>query len=60
MNFFKRNLEDMRGITMGGHNITNIRYAYDIVLITENEFDLQNLIDVVFVHSKHLRKEVNC
>ncbi|BFZ00294.1 hypothetical protein BsWGS_03333 [Bradybaena similaris] len=55
-----RNLEDMRGITVGGHNINNIRYADDTVLIAENEHDLQKLVDAVIVNSKPLGLELNC
>ena len=42
-----RNLEQERGLKVGGHNITNIRYADDTILIAESEKDLQRLLDVV-------------
>ena len=38
-----RNLEQERGLKVGGHNITNIRYADDTILIAELEKDLHRL-----------------
>ena len=35
-----RNIEGQPGIRVGGHNINNLRYADDTVLISENEKDL--------------------
>jgi len=35
-----RNLEDHNGLQIGGHNITNLRYADDTVLLAESEEDL--------------------
>ena len=37
---------------MGGHNIDNLRYADDTVLISENEKDLQQLLNIVESKSK--------
>ena len=37
----------MRGLTVGGTNINNLRYADDTVLHAESEKDLQNLIIAV-------------
>lgn len=44
---------------MGGHNINNVGYAGGTVLITENEHDLQNLVDAAVVHGKLLGLELN-
>ena len=41
-----RNIEGQPGIRVGGHNINNLRYADDTVLISENEKDLQ-LLNIV-------------
>ena len=38
-----RNIEGYPGIKVGGHNVSNLRYAGDAVLITENQEDLQIL-----------------
>ena len=40
-----RHITDMPGISVGGHNINNLRYADDTILIATNERDLQALID---------------
>jgi hypothetical protein len=40
-----KEIEDMKGITIGGININNLRYADDTVLLAENETDLQRLLE---------------
>jgi hypothetical protein len=40
-----RHITDMPGISIGGHNINNLRYADDTILIATNEKDLPALID---------------
>ena len=40
-----RHLEGIPGIQIGGHNINNLRYVDDTVLIAETEEDLQELLD---------------
>ena len=47
-----RNIEGQPGIRVGGHNISNLRYADDTVLISENEKDLQQLLNIVESKSK--------
>ena len=37
-----QNLEGYQGIELGGHNVKNLRYADDTVLIAENEEDVKN------------------
>ena len=37
----------MNGINIGGRNINNLRYADDTVLLTNNENDLQSLVNTV-------------
>ena len=44
---------------MGGHNINNLRYADDTVLISENEKDLQQLLNIVASKSKKKGLELN-
>lgn len=45
------NLDDMRGIRIGGHKINNIRYVNNTLLMAVNEHDLQNLLNDFNVHS---------
>ncbi|XP_063611050.1 uncharacterized protein LOC134784809 [Penaeus indicus] len=45
-------LEQERGLKLGGHNTTNIRYADDTVLLAESEEDLQRLLDMVVRESE--------
>ena len=47
-----REIEDINGISLGGHNINNLRYADDAVLIAESEQTLQNMLDTVVVASE--------
>ena len=42
----------MKGVSIGGVNINNLRYADDTVLCAENEADLQQVLDVVKVKSE--------
>ena len=44
---------------VGGHNINNLRYADDTVLISENEKDLQQLLNIVESKSKEKGLELN-
>ena len=46
-----KNLEQERGLKVG-HNITNILYADDTILIAESEKGLQRLLDVVVRESE--------
>ena len=54
-----RNIEGQPGIRVGGHNINNLRYADDTVLISENEKDLQQLLNIVESKSKEKWLELN-
>ena len=42
-----RSIQDMPGISVGGHNINNLRYADDTVLLAENEKHLQEMINII-------------
>ena len=46
-----REIEDINGVRLGGHNINDIRYADDTVLIAESEKDLQDMLDIVVEES---------
>ncbi|GFR95652.1 hypothetical protein ElyMa_002699100 [Elysia marginata] len=47
-----RELDNIQGIGPGGHNINNIRYADDTVLIAQSEQSLQKMLDIVVKESK--------
>ena len=40
-----RLIEDSKGVTIGGTQINNLRYADDTFMLTDSEEDLQNLVD---------------
>ena len=47
----------MPGIKVGRYIINNIRYAYDTVLIADNENELQEMLDTVVrekVRKRHI------
>ena len=53
-----RSLADGKWVSIGGHNIINLRYANDNVLLAHTEIDLDTL-DELNVRSKHLGMEIN-
>ena len=55
----REELENENGIQVGGHSITNIRYADDTVLFSESEKDLQRLLNVVVKESERMGLEIN-
>jgi len=54
-----RHISDMSGILVGGHNISNLRYADDTVLISTNEKDLQALVYTVVKESGKMGLKLN-
>ncbi|GFS00673.1 retrovirus-related Pol polyprotein from type-1 retrotransposable element R2, partial [Elysia marginata] len=42
-----RTIDNIPGLTVGGININNLRYADDTVMLTKNEEDLQKLVNIV-------------
>ena len=54
-----REVEDMKGVSIGGVNINNLRYADDTVLIAENSMDLQALLTAVSEKGKSYGMEMN-
>ena len=42
----------MKGVSIGGVNINNFRYADDTILCAENEADLKHVLDIVKVKSR--------
>ena len=54
-----QNIEGQPGIRVGGHNINNLRYADNTVLISENEKDRQQLLNIVESKSKEKGLEPN-
>ncbi|XP_037794114.1 uncharacterized protein LOC119589587 [Penaeus monodon] len=55
-----RELEGLQGFVIGGHNMNNIRYADDTVLISESEGKLQELLDKVVEESAKKGLTINC
>ncbi|GFS23270.1 retrovirus-related Pol polyprotein from type-1 retrotransposable element R2 [Elysia marginata] len=54
-----RQIEEMKGLKIGGHNINNIRYADDTVLTADSEEKLQELLNKVVEESKNKGLELN-
>lgn len=54
-----RQVEDMKGIMVGGVNINNLRYADDTVLIADSAAQLQELINAVNENGKPYGMEMN-
>lgn len=48
-----RNIEQHEGVQVGGHNINNLRYADDTVLIADSEEKLQNILTTVTIESEN-------
>ena len=47
-----RRIEGYPGIKIGGHKVSNMRYADDAVLIAENKEDLPQLLDITEEESR--------
>lgn len=54
-----REIKDIPGIAVNGHNVNNIRYADDTVLISETEIGLQQLLHKVVAESEKLGLSLN-
>ena len=54
-----RHIENHVGVTVNGHNITNLRYADDTVLIADSEKELQSTFDTVAEESSKMGLEMN-
>ena len=54
-----REIEDMEGVNVGGHNINNLRYADDTSLLALEEQKLQNLLTTVNDKGKLYGTEIN-
>ena len=52
-------IEDVNGAIISGHNVTNLRYADDTILIADSEEKIQVLLDRVIVASEKIRKRQN-
>ena len=55
-----KELVDLPGLVVGGHNINNIRYADDTVLIANSEEKLKELLEKVVEESKNKGLSINC
>ena len=54
-----REIEDMKGVNVGGHNINSLRYADDTSLPTLEEQKLQNLLTTLNDKGKSYGIEIN-
>ena len=54
-----RHIQELPGISIGGHNVNNLRYADDTVLIAEDEKHLQELLNVIVQESDNMGLSLN-
>ena len=54
-----RNIENQEGVNVGGHNINNLRYADDTVLIADSEDKLQRILTTVAEESEKKGLQLN-
>ena len=54
-----RYLDDLKGESDRGYNISNLRYADDTVLLAHTEEDLQALLNELDIRSKHFGMGIN-
>ena len=54
-----RHIPELPGISIGGHNVNNLRYADDTVLIAEDEKHLQELLNVIVQESDNMGLSLN-
>ena len=54
-----RAIENMPGISIGGYNINNVRYADDTVIIANSEKELQAMMDVITDQSQNKGLSLN-
>lgn len=54
-----RTIQDLPGISIGGYNINNLRYADDTVLIANSEVNLQKLVSTINTESERLGLTLN-
>ena len=48
-----REINDLEGVGVGGVNINNLRYAYDIVLIADSQEKLEMILNRVVTVSEN-------
>lgn len=54
-----RALEELKGVVVGGRNITNLRYADDTALLSESEENLQKIVDKVNEEGEKMGMSIN-
>ena len=54
-----RHVEDSKGVTIGGTQINNLRYADDTVLLTDSEDNLQNMMNKASEVGKLYNMKIN-
>ena len=56
---YLRNMDQQEGVKVGGHNINNLRYADDTVLIADTEEKLQVILQTVTKESENKGLQLN-
>ena len=54
-----RELDGQKGFVVGGHNINNLRYADDTVLLAESEKRSTKVLDIIVEQSKKIGLSIN-
>ncbi|GFN81624.1 endonuclease-reverse transcriptase [Plakobranchus ocellatus] len=54
-----RNIENHEGIIAGGHNINNLKYTVDTVIIADSEEKMQTILTTVTEESEKKRLQLN-
>ena len=54
-----RNIDEIKGIVIRGHNLNNLRYADDIVLIASSREKLQEMLDKIIRYSEEKGLSIN-
>ena len=57
-NIFK-DVNELKGVSIGGRNVNNLRYADDTALLAENEEQLQKIVDEVKTRSERMGLKMN-
>jgi hypothetical protein len=54
-----RHLDGIGGLIIGGYTLNNLRYADDIVLIAQSKEKLQEMLDIIDLHSEENGLSIN-
>src|SRR5579872_5857186 len=54
-----RHLNGIGGLIVGGYTLNELRYAYDIVLIAQSKEKLQEMLNIIDMHSEENGLSIN-